>query len=213
MKLRVRRAEKPNTSVDPKLLTRTFNRMVQNVTKTDEQAIPRAFIARASAYLLDDYMPKIERCLEKLTDEQIWWRANEQSNSIGNLILHLSGNVRQWIVCGIGSAPANRNRDAEFEQRDVIPRAELIALLRSALTDVDATMQSVDPTTLLELRKIQGNDVDILEAVFHVTEHFSMHTGQIIMLTKMMTSADLRFYEFDDGTPVYRWRCGQAGSS
>jgi len=69
--------------------------------------------------------------------------------------------------------------------------------------------QSLDPSTLLEYRKIQGNDVDILEAIFHVTEHFSMHTGQIIMLTKMMTSDDLRFYEFDEGgVPVVRWRSG-----
>jgi len=182
--------------------------MVQNVIKTDDNAIPRAFIARASGYLLNDYLPKIERCLEKLSDEQIWWRANEESNSIGNLILHLCGNARQWIVCGVGSAPDKRNRDSEFEQRDVIRRSDLIALLRSTLLDVETTLQSVDPTTLLEYRKIQGNDVDILEAIFHVTEHFSMHTGQIIMLTKMMTSADLRFYEFDDGAPVHRWRFG-----
>lgn len=186
---------------------------MQNVTKTDEHAIARAFLNRASEYMLGDYLPKIERCLEKLSDEQIWWRANEESNSIGNLILHLCGNARQWIVCGVGSAPDKRNRDSEFEQRDVIPRDELIALLRSTLTDVETTLQSVDPATLLEYRKIQGNDVDILEAVFHVTEHFSMHTGQIIMLTKMMTSDDLRFYEFDTGVPVQSWRTGPAGSS
>ena len=186
---------------------------MQNVTKTDENAIARAFLRRASEYMLGDYLPKIERCLEKLSDEQIWWRANEESNSIGNLILHLCGNARQWIVCGVGSAPDKRNRDSEFEQRDVIPRDELIALLRSTLTDVESTLQSVDPTTLLEYRKIQGNDVDILEAVFHVTEHFSMHTGQIIMLTKMMTSADLRFYEFDAGVPTQRWRSEPSGSA
>jgi len=186
---------------------------MQNVTKTDEHAIARAFLRRASEYMLGDYLPKIERCLEKLSDEQIWWRANEESNSIGNLILHLCGNARQWIVCGAGSAPDKRNRDSEFEQRDVIPRDDLVALLRSTLTDVETTLQSVDPTTLLEYRKIQGNDVDILEAIFHVTEHFSMHTGQIIMLTKMMTSDDLRFYEFDTGVPVQRWRLGPSGSS
>jgi uncharacterized damage-inducible protein DinB len=186
---------------------------VQNVTKTDDQAIASAFIARASGYLLDDYLPKIERCLEKLSDEQIWWRANEESNSIGNLILHLCGNARQWIVCGVGAAPDHRNRDSEFEQRDVIPRDALVALLRSTLKDVESTLQSVDAATLLEYRKIQGNDVDILEAIFHVTEHFSMHTGQIIMLTKMMTSDDLRFYEFDTGVPVQRWRTEPAGSS
>ena len=179
---------------------------MQNVTKIDEHAFARAFLRRATEYFLGDYLPKIERCLEKLSDEQIWWRANEESNSIGNLILHLCGNARQWIVCGVGSAPDNRNRDSEFEQRNVIPRDDLIALLRSTLTDVETTLQAVDPSTLLEYRKIQGNDVDILEAVFHVTEHFSMHTGQIIMLTKMMTSDDLRFYEFDAGVPVQRWR-------
>jgi uncharacterized damage-inducible protein DinB len=186
---------------------------MQNVTKTDEHAIARAFLRRASEYMLDDYLPKIERCLEKLSDEQIWWRANEESNSIGNLILHLCGNARQWIVCGVGSAPDKRNRDSEFEQRDVIPRDDLIALLRSTLTDVETTLQSVDPSTLLEYRKIQGNEVDILEAIFHVTEHFSMHTGQIIMLTKMVTSDDLRFYEFDTGVPVQRWRSGPVDSN
>jgi uncharacterized damage-inducible protein DinB len=180
--------------------------------KTDDYAIAKAFIAHASEYLLGDYLPKIERCLEKLNDEQLWWRANQESNSIGNLILHLCGNARQWIVCGIGSAPDNRNRDSEFEQRDVIPREELVSLLRSTLSDVQTTLQSIEPSTLLEYRKIQGNDVDILEAIFHVTEHFSMHTGQIIMLTKMLTSADLRFYEFDTGAPVQRWR-SDSGSS
>jgi hypothetical protein len=95
----------------------------------------------------------------------------------------------------------------------VISRAELLALLRSTLSDVRTTLQSVDPSTLLEFRKIQGNDVDQLEAIFHVTEHFSMHTGQIIMLTKMMTSADLRFYEFETGVPVPRWRSEPSGSA
>jgi len=180
---------------------------------TDDYAIARAFIAHANNFLLGDYLPKIERCLENLNDQQIWWRANEESNSIGNLILHLCGNVRQWIVCGIGFAPDDRNRDAEFEQREMIPRAELVSLLRSSLSDVQTTLQSVDPSTLLERRKIQGNDVEILEAIFHVTEHFSMHTGQIIMLTKMLTSSDLRFYEFDNDVPVETWHPAPSGSS
>jgi uncharacterized damage-inducible protein DinB len=186
--------------------------MVQSLTKTDN-AIARAFIARASEFLLRDYLLKIERCLEKLTDDQIWWRANEQSNSIGNLILHLCGNARQWIVCGVGSQADNRDRDSEFAQRDAIPGHELLTLLRTTLADVETTLESLDPATLLDRRPIQGHDVDILEAIFHVTEHFSMHTGQIIMLTKMMTSADLRFYEFDEGAPVVRWRSGPSGSS
>lgn len=169
-------------------------------------SVSRAFIDHAIEFLTGDYLPKIERCVERLSDEQIWWRPNAESNSIGNLVLHLCGNARQWIVCGLGSAPDDRVRDAEFARREVIPRAELLQLLRATLADVENVLRQLDPAILLEKRLIQGNDVEVLEAIFHVTEHFSMHTGQIIMLTKMMTSADLRFYEFDDDAPVERWR-------
>lgn len=171
------------------------------------------FISCAREFLVEEYLPKIERCLERLTDEQIWWRSNEQSNSIGNLVLHLCGNARQWIVSGVGGAPDARERDAEFAQRESIPRGELVTLLRTTLVDVDGTLKNLTPETLLEHRSIQGSDVDVLEAIFHVTEHFSMHTGQIIMLTKMLTSSDLRFYGFEDGAPVHRWRSEPAGSA
>ena len=150
-----------------------------------------------------------------MTDKQIWWRPNEESNSIGNLVLHLCGNARQWIVCGVGGAPRTRDRDAEFAQRNVIERDELVRLLRTTLADVESTLRDLlsrDPQLLLERRTIQGSDVDVLEAIFHVTEHFSMHTGQIIMLTKMLTAADLRFYDFEAGTPVHAWRSGTSSS-
>ena len=169
---------------------------------TPELATSRAFIAHAAKFLVGDYLPKIERCLEKLTDEQIWWRANEESNSIGNLILHLCGNARQWIICGVGAQPDHRDRDSEFAQREIISRDELVSLLRSTLAEVDNTLRDLDPSLLLEHRKIQGNDVEILEAIFHVTEHFSMHAGQIFLLTKMLTGRDLQFYDFSTGLPV-----------
>ena len=172
-----------------------------------------AFINQAIDFLTGEYLPKIERCLERLTDEQIWWRSNEDCNSIGNLVLHLSGNARQWIVCGLGSAPDTRTRDAEFTQREVLPRAELVDLLRSTIADVETTLRQLDPSTLLEKRTIQGSEVDVLHAIFHVTEHFSMHTGQIIMLTKMLAETDLRFYDFEDGAPVHRWLARPSGSS
>ncbi len=176
------------------------------------EAVSKAFISRASEFLLGDYLPKIERCLEKLTDDQIWWRANEESNSIGNLILHLCGNARQWIICGVGSQPDHRDRDSEFEQRDPISRAELLTLLRSTLSEIQTTLETLDPATLLDRRKIQGHDVDILEAIFHVTEHFSMHAGQIFLLTKLLTATDLRFYEFDGDVPAQCWHSGPSGS-
>src|SRR5215213_8983687 len=117
-------------------------------------AVSRAFIDRAIDFLTGDYLPKIERCLEQLDDEQIWWRSNAESNSIGNLVLHLCGNARQWIVCGLGSAPDNRIRDAEFAQRDVIPRAELLQLLRTTIADVENVLRKLDPSVLLEKRMI-----------------------------------------------------------
>ena len=178
-----------------------------------DNAIGAAFIDHAVEYLLGHYRPKIERCLEKLTDEQIWWRSNEESNSIGNLVLHLCGNARQWIVAGVGSEADTRVRDDEFYQRDVINRAELLTLLRSTLADVERVLRALDPDTLLSHRQIQGHDVDVLEAIFHVTEHFSMHTGQIILLTKLLTATDLGFYDFETGAAVERWRSGPSGSS
>ena len=170
------------------------------------ESVSRAFLDRASDFLTSEYLPKIERCVEQLSDEQIWWRANEQSNSIGNLLLHLCGNARQWIVCGLGSQPDTRIRDAEFSRRDPLDRSELVSLLRSTLGEVEAVLRDLDPSTLLEKRTIQGSEVDVLDAVFHVTEHFSMHTGQIIMLTKMLTQQDLRFYDFVNGAPVHTWQ-------
>lgn len=171
-----------------------------------ELNVSNAFINRAIDFLTSDYLPKIERCLEQLSDQQIWWRSNEESNSIGNLVLHLCGNAQQWIVCGLRSEPDTRTRDAEFAQRDVVPRPELLALLRSTLAGVETVLRQLDRSTLLEKRKIQGSEVEVLEAIFHVTEHFSMHTGQIIMLTKMLTQRDLRFYDFSSGAPAHRWR-------
>jgi uncharacterized damage-inducible protein DinB len=167
--------------------------------------IASAFIASARLYLMNDYLPKIERCLEQLSDEEVWWRAAEESNSIGNLILHLSGNVRQWIVSGLGDAPDRRARQQEFDRREVVPRAELLALLKGTLGEVDEVLARINPALLLERRPIQGKDVIILEAIFHVVEHFSMHTGQIILLTKMLTKKDLRFYDFSSGAPVADW--------
>ena len=172
---------------------------------SEHNPVSKAFVDRALEYLSGHYLPKIERCLGKLTDEQIWWRANEESNSIGNLVLHLCGNARQWIVSGVGSRPDTRVRDAEFAQREIISRDELLTLLRSTLDEVETVLRAVDPTVLLDRRQIQGHDVDILEAIFHVTEHFSMHTGQIILLTKLLTASDLHFYDFEGDVPSQRW--------
>ncbi len=177
---------------------------------TSAENVSTAFINQATDFLTGEYLPKIERCLEQLTDQQIWWRSNEQSNSVGNLILHLCGNARQWIVCGLGSEPDKRIRDAEFAQRDALPRSQLLELLRSTIGDVSSVLRQLDPSTLLEKRTIQGSEVDVLHAIFHVTEHFSMHTGQIILLTKLLTATDLHFYDFEGDAPMLRFIPGSS---
>ena|SRR5688572_21023460 len=172
----------------------------------ESNLVARAFVDRAAYYFASEYLPKIERCLAQLDDTQIWWRPNPQSNSIGNLVLHLCGNAQQWIVAGLGGLDDLRNRDSEFEQTGIIERARLADLLRSTIGEVVATLEGLAPETLLEKREIQGSEVDILQAIFHVTEHFSMHTGQIILLTKVLVNKDLAFYDFSTGKPVHKWQ-------
>lgn len=170
-----------------------------------EPEIAQAFIQQARKHLKEEYLPKIERCLERLSDEQIWWRANPESNAIGNLILHLSGNANQWIVCGLGGEADRRQRQTEFDERGSIQREELLTLLRRTIANVDTTLAEFDPNKLLHEYPIQGTTSSALSAIFHVTEHFSMHTGQIIQLTKMLADSDLNFYDFSSGKPVHTW--------
>jgi uncharacterized damage-inducible protein DinB len=147
--------------------------------------VAHAFIAQSRRFLSDDYLPKIERCLDALSEEDVWWRANESSNSIGNLLLHLAGSTRAWIVGVAGGSPSPRDRQREFDERERIPRAELIARLRQTLADADEALARLDAGTLLERRQARDEEVTVLLAIYHAVEHFSMHTGQIIMLAKM----------------------------
>jgi len=162
---------------------------------TFDGSVGRAFIEKARQLIAGEYLPKIESCLQKLTDEQVWWRPNSDSNSIGNLLLHLSGNARQWIVCGLGTEPDARKRQTEFDARDVIPRDQLLHTLTATVTEVDGVLASFDAARLLDEYQIQGTNTTALAAIFHVTEHFSMHTGQIILITKQLTAQDLHFYD------------------
>jgi uncharacterized damage-inducible protein DinB len=114
--------------------------------------------------------------------------------------------VRQWIVFGLGGADDARDRDSEFAQRDTIPRDEVLSRLKQTLSEADATLAQFDPDKLLETHKIQGLEVSALQAIYHVVEHFSMHTGQIILMAKMFAEVDLGFYDFTDSTPVLKWK-------
>ena len=170
-----------------------------------ESEVSRAFVQQARKLLRSEYLPKLKHCLERLTDEQVWWRANSESNSIGNLVLHLSGNARQWIVSGLGGKTDDRVRQREFDQRAIISREELFSTLEQTLEEVDSVLANFNLDRILEEHQIQGTPVTALEAILHVTEHFSMHTGQIILLAKILSGKEFGFYDFSTGTPVPVW--------
>lgn len=168
-------------------------------------SIRRAFIERSRSYLGAEYLPKIRRCVDAIAEEDLWWRPNPESNSIGNLLLHLAGNVRQWVICGVGGEPDRRERQAEFDAGSGLGRGDLVELLEGTLGEADRVLASVGPEVLPERRRIQGREVTVFDAIYHAVEHFGMHTGQIIYITKLRTGRNLGFYEVDGGSVRTTW--------
>ena len=150
-------------------------------------------VNEARRILVEVYPPRIASCLKKLTEEEIWWRPNRASNSVGNLVLHLQGNVRQWIICGLGGQPDRRERDREFSETGPIPRRVLLAGLRKTIEDANQVLETFNLSDLTRMFSIQGYDVTGLEVLIHVAEHFALHAGQIIFVTKLKQGKDLRF--------------------
>jgi uncharacterized damage-inducible protein DinB len=148
---------------------------------------------------LRQYESRIETCLGLLNEEQVWARGGGNENAVGNLVLHLCGNVRQWIVSGAGGRPDHRDRDAEFAARGGAPIATLELSLKSVVSEAADVIGALTPERLSERIVVQGYDVSVLEGVYHAVEHFSMHTGQIIFITKMLTGEDLGFYKHLSG--------------
>jgi len=155
--------------------------------------LSRQFLAQARHLLAQVYLPRIAACLRELSEEQIWWRSNPASNSMGNLVLHLEGNVRQWIVSGLGEKPDRRERDLEFAETGPILSRTLFARLRRTVKDAERVLHKLDDEALAKTYSIQGFRVTGMRTVFHVAEHFSHHTGQIILLTKALAGKDLQF--------------------
>jgi uncharacterized damage-inducible protein DinB len=147
----------------------------------------------ALANPIEKYAPRILKCLQLLDEEEIWWRPNAASNSAGNLVLHLCGNVRQWIISGLGGKPDVRKRDDEFAKRGPVSRRMLIATLKQTVEEARQTFDSVSPATLAQQFVIQGYRVSGRTAVSSVYEHFAYHAGQIIYVTKLKRGKDLGF--------------------
>jgi uncharacterized damage-inducible protein DinB len=153
------------------------------------------FLRFSRGKLVDQYWPRLRGCVESLSEEQVWWRPNENSNSVGNLVLHLSGNVRQWLITSFTAQKDARQRSTEFAEREHIPIPELLRRLESTIQEASALLERLTEEDLQRSFTVQGYSVTGLDAVYHVVEHFAMHYGQILYVTKLVRGEDLGFYQ------------------
>lgn len=164
------------------------------MTTTDSQ-LAAAFLACSRNELFNLHWPRLKACVEPLTVQQIWWRPNRASNSVGNLVLHLSGNVNQWIVNSFTRGDDRRDRPAEFSADGGLTAAELLTRLGATMTEAERVIARLTVDELLAPYEIQGYKTRGLDAVYHVVDHFGIHFGQIAYITKSLTAKDLGFYK------------------
>jgi uncharacterized damage-inducible protein DinB len=150
-----------------------------------------AFFAEYSERKLVELTKKLTACLEQLSDEQVWARGAAHENAVGNLVLHLCGNMRKWIMHGVGGATDVRTRDAEFETTGGLGRSELIALFAATVEEARGVIAAVSPERLIEITHPQGRTVSVLGAIYQVVGHVGEHVGQVVLLTKQMVGRDL----------------------
>jgi uncharacterized damage-inducible protein DinB len=153
------------------------------------------FLESSRKTLLGEYWPRLKEAVSPLTQDQLWWRPNEASNSIGNLLLHLNGNVGQWLVASFNKNEDNRDRPAEFAAQGGLTAGELLERLGSTLDAAGKVLGRLTVDELLDSYEIQGYRVRGLDAVNHVVEHFGMHYGQIVYITKSLIAKDLGFFK------------------
>jgi uncharacterized damage-inducible protein DinB len=158
-----------------------------------ERTVNSLFLSFSRMKLLEQYWPRMRRCVESLTDEQVWWRPNDESNSVGNLMLHLNGNVTQWMIASFNRLEDTRDRPAEFAANEETTRAELIAKLGATVAEAGKVLDRLTEAELTATYEIQGFRVSGLQAVYQVVEHFGLHYGQVLYITKMLTARDMQF--------------------
>jgi uncharacterized damage-inducible protein DinB len=167
-----------------------------------------AFLGAARTYLRDSYLPRLQSCVAAMSREDLWWRPNDASNSVANLLLHMAGNLQQWVVSGVGDEPDTRDRPAEFAARGDAEAAELLSGLASVVMAAAGVLDALEPSRLGEVVSIQGRELTRFDAVFHAVEHFAMHAGQVFYIAKQKAARGLGFYALRDGVPRPTWTGG-----
>lgn len=159
-----------------------------------KQDLSHLLILEAERRIFDESYQRIYKCLDLLTEEQVWQRPNENLSSIGNLILHLCGNARQWIVSGLGGKEDDRNRDREFQEGSKCSKWKLKRMLEELQIELKMVFQKINEEDLKRVRSVQVFEESGLSILIHVIEHFSYHTGQITWFTKFLTNEDTKYY-------------------
>lgn len=148
-----------------------------------------------AVFRIKENTPRIKKCLNLISEEEAWKRPNESSNSIANLILHLNGNISQYIISSLAQQKDVRNRDLEFSANHSHSKMELLEIISSTCDRSVAIIQNCREEELIRNRNVQGFDLSGIGIITHVVEHYSYHTGQIALITKLIKNQDLGFYE------------------
>jgi uncharacterized damage-inducible protein DinB len=155
------------------------------------------FLRETTIRFRQEYLPRIEAAVHGLGVDDIWWRPHEETTSIGVLLRHLEGNVRQWILSGLAAAPDERDRSAEFASEEHPGADALLDALRSTVDAACRFLDTMPAERLEEIVRIQGYRTSVLGAIYHVLEHFGWHAGQITWIAKLRkgTQHDVHFYD------------------
>lgn len=159
-----------------------------------ENLILKQILEEFKRRVFEESIQRIKLCLGMVSESMVWYRHNEQVNSIGNNILHLEGNAKQWILSGIGNWPDNRNRQLEFVPNQSYNKQALIEKLDKLQLNLNEVLEKIEIEKLTEKRKVQVFQETGMSILIHVIEHFSYHTGQITLLTKILTGEPTHYY-------------------
>jgi len=159
------------------------------------QELATIFLKSIRVHLLEENWPRLKKCILLCDESLLWHKPNENTNSIGNLVLHLQGNLTQWVLHSIGGAPDRRIRSKEFEIESKKPKEQILSDFEMLMVSIDQLLRNIEPDKLLEQRKVQGFDTTVTGILIHVTEHFSYHLGQISFILKQAKNIDLKYYE------------------
>ena len=151
-------------------------------------------------FRLDESSRMNMKSLALISEEDVWKRFNQSSNSIGNLILHLCGNITQYAIASLGNKEDQRNRDLEFSTEEGYTKAELLSKLSATVQEAKRIILETSQEEYLRKREVQGFNFSGVGIVIHVTEHYSYHTGQIAFWIKQLKNKDLGFYDGIDLT-------------